>query len=191
MKMRTSPTGSKGFTLVEIIVVVVIISVLAAMAVPRMYAGNSSSKLRGSARQLLVAAQYARDFAATRRSKCRLTIDPQQQQSALTFQPAPPRNPGKFVPLATSLGKVQHLPKGIRFARVWIQPRQSLAQTDQLSKKLDYITFDPDGQADAAALEITNGKQTFSVVIAPYTAYAKIIEGPVRELPNDRIDLDI
>ena len=185
--MRTLATGNKGFTLIEILVVVVIISVLATMTIPQMYAGNSASKLRSSARQLLVAAQYARDFAATRRAKCRLTIDPQQQQYTLTFQQAP----GKFVPINTSLGKVQRLSKGLRFRRVWIQPRPTLGQTEQTTKKRDYLTFDPDGQTDAAALEITNGKQTFSIVIAPYTAYAKIIEGTVSELPNDRKDLDL
>ncbi len=183
-------TGNRGFTLVEILVVVVIIAVLAAMIIPGMYAGRGLAQLRGSARQVLVAAQYARDFATTRRSKCRLTIDQNQQRYALTFQQDPQHNPSQFVPLATALGKPRRLSEGLRFAKVWIQPRQTYNQNEQTPINLDYITFDPNGQADAAALEITNGQQTFSVLIAPYTAYAKLIEGTVSELPNNRIDLD-
>jgi len=152
-----------------------------------MYAGNSSSKLRGSARQLLVAAQYARDFAATRRCKSRLIIDLDQQQYALAFQPDPQHNPSEFVPLATGLGRAQRLAEGLRFARVWIEPRQG---HDQPPDQLDYITFEPNGQTDAAVMEITNGQQTYSVLIAPHTGYAKLIEGTSDVLPNDRLDLD-
>ncbi len=186
--MRTSPTGSKGFTLVEMIVVVVIISVLATMIVPGMYSGSSSAKLRGSAQQLLVAAQHARDFATTRRRKCRLMIDLDNQQYALAFQQDPQHNPSEFVRLSTGLGKVQGLAEGLRFGQVRIEPREGY---DQPPERIDYITFEPSGQADAAVLEITNGEQTYSVLIVPYTGYAKLIEGTTSELPNDRLDLDI
>ena len=188
MKTQTSATGNRGFTLVEIIVVVVIISVLASMIVPGMYAGRSLGRLRGSARQLLVAAQYARDFATTRRCKCRLMIDVDKQQYVLAFQQDPQHNPSEFVRLRTGLGRTQGLGKGLRFGRVRIEPREGQEQPRQ---KIDYITFEPSGQADAAVLEITNGEQTYSVLIAPYTGYAKLIEGTTDALPNDRLDLDI
>ena len=188
VKTRTLATGNRGFTLVEIIVVVVIISVLATMIVPGMYAGRSLAQLRGSARQLLVAAQYGRDFATTRRCKCRLMIDLDKQQYALAFQQDPQRNPSEFVRLSTALGRVQRLADGLRFGQVRIEPREGY---DQPPERIDYITFEPSGQADSAVLEITNGEQTYSVLIVPYTGYAKLIEGTTSELPNDRLDLDI
>ena len=188
MKTQTSATGSKGFTLIEIIVVVVIISVLATMIVPGMYAGRSSAKLLGSARELLVAAQYARDFATTRRSKCRLMIDVDKQQYSLAFQKDPQHNPSEFVQLVTGLGKVQGLAKGVRFGRVRIEPRQGYEKPPE---NINYITFEPNGQADTAVLEITNDKQTYSVFIVPYTGYAKLIEGTIDAMPNDRLDLDV
>ena len=156
-----------------------------------MYAGRSSAELRGSARQLLVAAQYARDFAATRRRKCRLTIDLDQQQYVLTAQSAPQHNPSEFVPLATGLGKAQRLSQGVRFVKVRVEPRKGHDQPDQPPEQLNYITFEPNGQADAAVLEITNGQQSYSVLIVPHTGYAKLIEGTTRALPNDRLDLDV
>ncbi len=185
--MRTSSTGSKGFTLIEMIVVMVIISVLATMIVPGMYSGRSSAKLRGSAQQLLVAARHARDFATTRRRKCRLMIDLEKQQYALAFQKDPQRNPSEFVPLQTGLGKVQGLGKGLHFGRVWIEPRKG---HNEPPENINYITFEPNGQADAAVLEISNDKQTYTIMIAPYTGYAKLIEGTTDAMPNDRLDLD-
>ena len=189
--MRTSPTGSRGFTLIEIIVVVVLISILATMTVLSMYSGASPAKLRGSAQRLLVAARFARDFATTHRCKSRLMIDPDKQQYAITFQPDPQHDPSKFVPLATTLGKVQSLSQGIRFVNLRIVPRQGRDQLDPPRRETNYITFEPTGSADAAVLEVTNGKQSYSVLIVPHTGYAKLIEGTLRELPNDRLDLDI
>ena len=188
MKMRTSATGKKGFTLVEIMVVLVIISVLAGMIVPHMSGRTTAAKLRASARRLLVAARYARDFAATRRRKCRLVIDTKEQQYVLTCQQDPEHEPDLFAPLKTALGRAERLADGLTFSRVRIEPRH---QPDtQQSKFPDCITFEPTGQADAAVLEITDGRNTYSVLIAPQTGSAKLIEGVVDELPNDRIDLD-
>ena len=185
--MRTLATGKKGFTLIEIIVVMAIISILASMTIPRLYAGSRSSRLRGSARRLLVAAQYARNFATSHRAKCRLMIDRNNQQYVLAYQKNPQHNPYEFVTLGTSLGKTQSLSKGISFARLRIQPRRN---PNQPAEQVDYVTFDPTGQADAAVLEITDGKNTYSLLIVPYTGYAKLIKGTTDALPNDRIDLD-
>jgi len=193
MKTQTSATGDKGFTLIEIIVVVVIISILATMTIPRMYGGNSSAKLRGSARRLLVTAQYARDFAATHRCQCRIIIDPDQQRYALTYQIDPQHNPNEFVPLGSGLGKSQRLDEGLTFARLRIESRQGPEPDQPLREviNINHLTFEPTGQADSAVLEITDGKDIYSLLIAPYTGYAKLVEGTVSELPNDRIDLDV
>lgn len=191
MKVRTptSATGNRGFTIVEILVVVAIISVLATVTVPRMYAGRSKSRLRGAARRLLVTAQYARDFATTRRCECRLIIDSDRQRYSMLYQKDPQHNPSEFTLLGTGLGKAQNLGKNLEFGKLRIAPRQGL-DPDQPPKEVGYITFDPTGQADAAVLEITDGTNTYSLLIVPYTGYAKLTEGTVSELPNDRIDLD-
>ena len=191
MKVRTptSATGNRGFTIVEILVVVAIISLLATVTVPRMYGGRSKTRLRGAARRLLVTAQYARDFAITRRCQCRLVFDSDKQRYSLFYQKDPQHDPNEFVPLGTGLGKPQGLGKSLSFARLRIAPRQGL-DPDQPPKEVGYVTFEPTGQADAAVLEITDGTDVYSVQIAPYTGYAKLTEGTVSELPNDRLDLD-
>ena len=187
--MRTSSTGNRGFTLVEMIVVVVIVSVLTAMIVPQMYRARGWG-LRQSARRLLVTAQYAREFAATRRYTCRLIIDREEQQYSLAQQKDPEGDPNEFVPLKVSLGKTERLGEGLRFGRIRIEPQKGRGERGEKAEQANYISFEPSGQADAAVLEITDGEGTCSVLVMPHTGYARLIEGVSDELPNDRLDLD-
>ena len=185
--MPTSSIGKRGFTLVELIVVVAIVSVLAGMIAPRMYNLSGSARLRQSSRRFLATARYARDFAATRRCKCRLTIDTKEQGYTLTRQKDAEHDPNEFVPLEASLAKPQRLPDGLRFGSLRIEPALPRPQADA---NADYIDFDPTGRADAAVVEITDGQGVYSVLVTPYTGYARLVEGSAKELPNDRMDLD-
>ena len=185
--MRTSITGTKGFTLVELTVVVVIISVLATMTVPRLYSSTGSTRLRESALRLALACRYARDFAANHRRECRLVFDSEQGSHVLTAQLDPEQRPDEFRRLATSVGRIERLGDGVRFGKLRIEPRPRLHGN---KPRRDSITFDPSGQADAAVVEITDGRRTYSILVAPHTARVKVVDGVVGELPNDRRDLD-
>jgi len=185
-KMRTSLTGEPGFTLVELIVVIVIVSVLATMIAPRLYTATGSARLRSSASRLLVTAQYARSFAATHRCACRLLIDPAEGRYGLTCQYDPEAQPDEFRPLRTGVGKAESLAPGLRFSKLWIK-RQDREETSQ---QVGCITFRPSGQADAAVVEITDGRRRVSMLLGPCTGQAELVEGIVQQLPNDRVDLD-
>ena len=184
--MPTSSIGKRGFTLVELIVVVAVVSVLAGMIAPRIYGRRGSARLRESSRRFLATARYARDFAATRRSKCRLTIDTKEQGYTLTRQKDAEHNPNEFVPLEASLARPQRLPDGLRFGSLRIEPGPGMTEHGTGH----YIDFDPTGRADAAVIEITDGPGVYSVLVMSCTGRAKLVEGLVQELPNDRLDLD-
>ena len=188
--MRTSPTGSRrAFTLVELTVVVIILAVLATMIVPRLYSATGSARLRSSAGRLLVTARYARDYAATHRCDCWLMIDPAEDRYGLAYQQDPEHRPGEMLPLRAGIGKPERLGKGIRFSKVRIKPRHR-GRGSTAEEQSGSIVFQPAGRADAAVVEITDGKRKCSLLVAPNTGEARLVEGAVSGLPDDRVDLD-
>ena len=185
--LAASRPQRRAFTLVELIVVVAIIAVLAALIAPRMFGLRGPARLRQHTRSFLATARYARDYAVTRRRKCRLTIDTAKQTYVLTQQKDAEHDPIEFVALNANLGKAQQLPDGLRFGPLRVEPLPGRPKTDL---RTDYIDFDPTGRADSAVVQITDGTRTYSVVIAPHTARARLVENAVSKLPNDRLDLD-
>ena len=184
--MRTSSTGNRGFTLVEVCVVMVRVAIAAGMTIPRLASGSGTRKLASSARGILLTMQYARDYATTRRLACRLRIDPEGRRYGLEYEKDPQRRPGEFVPLPHSLGKAQTLESPIRFERVRIEPTwKHLAD-----EKIVAIRFDLSGQTDAAIVEITDGEEVFSLLLNPCTGRVELIKGKVENPAADRVDLD-
>lgn len=182
-----SSIGKRGFTIVELIIVLIVVAVLAGLIAPRMLGLKGPARLRQHTRSFLATARYARDYAVTRRRKCRLTIDLAEQTYTLTQQKNAEHDPNEFVALNANLGKTQRLPDGLSFEPLQIEPLPGRPKTDL---RADYIDFDPAGRADSAVVQITDGTRTYSVVIAPHTARARLVEDAVAKLPNDRLDLD-
>ncbi len=174
-----SSVGRRAFTLVEVTVVLAIVVVLAAMIVPR-YAGSlATAELKDSARQLQLSAQHARQYAVTHQRPCRIRLDVAANQYTLECQD--PEGQGRFVPVATP-SKPVALGKSVKFGRLRIE-------SDQQDEPM--VVFSPSGQAQAAVLEVTDGRQTYSVIVVPSTARAKLAQGRVEEPPDDRQDLDL
>ncbi len=186
-RTRTSPVGRTSFTIIELIVVTVMISILATMIVPRLSGSMRSTRLRESSRSLVTTAQYARDLAATRRRTCRLMIDVKGGRYSLALESNPGREPGKFSPLRSGVGKVQRLPDGVRFGKVLIEP---FGQRNSAQRSDTYIAFGTTGRTDAAAVQITNGRRTYSLLVAPCSGQVRLVEAAVDELPTNRRDLD-
>lgn len=184
-KPRRGPRRRTGwaFTLVEMTVVIVLVAVLAGMALPMLSGAAASTHLKEQAHGLLTAARYAREYALTHRVDCRLVIDPAAGQYALQRRDQDAAGGETFVPIGLGWGRPVVLSGGVRFSRVEIDPADGRTQDS-------WITFRPTGQADAALVELSAGRWSYTLLIVPASARAKLIEGTVRAIPNDRVDLD-
>ena len=176
-----------AFTLVELIVVVVLVTVLAGMVGLRLWGAGRGASLRAAARRVHIAAQYARDFAATRRCNCRLTLDPKTGGFQLVYQADPEHRPDEFQPVRGGPGRTETLEEPLRFSRIRVEPTEPRANDDA---KENQITFYPSGRSDAAIVQITDGRRTYSVVVFPSRGRCRMIEGAVEQLPDDQLDLD-
>jgi len=181
-----SSTGDDGFTIVELIVVIAIITALSTLIVPRMYTSGGSTRLDTAAVRLVAAAHYARDYAVTRRVPCKLVIDAAEHRYVLACPDEEADKAGQFKSMRTGIGKAEYLGAGVEFSKVWIKRRAD----ERVQETVSEITFQPTGGADAAVVEITNGKGVYSMLVAAGTARAELVKGVVNEMPDDRIDLD-
>jgi len=185
--MRISRTGNnRAFTLIELTVVIVVVVVLAMLTAPSMVGAMRSAKLRTSTRDLLITAQFARDFAATRRRTCRLTIDITDGRYQLEYQSDPEHQPQQFKALSAGPIKPGRLPQPVRFASVEIQPT---APHDGAAPS-DAVHFYATGGADAAVIRVTDGRRTWSLTISAGDGNAVLTDRPVEQPPSDRKDLD-
>jgi type II secretion system protein H len=178
----------KAFTLIELIVVIVLVTVLAGMIAPRLWGAGRGASLRSAAKRVFVAAQYARDYAATRRRICRLILDPKTGRFQLIAQVNPEHRPDEYKPIEGGPGRAGHLEKPLRFAEIRVEPT---VPRENNETKNNEITFYPSGRCDAAVVQITDGRETYSLEVFPSRGRCRLSQGATETLPDDQLDLDV
>ena len=162
--MNTRPrkhNWDQGFTLLELVLVMVILSTVLAMAAPSLRGFFASRKTHDTAAQILALTQLARSQAISEGIVYRLNFDTRERTYWLTAQQA-----GTYEQLKTEFGQVFELPKDIVM---------ELEDVDEEDAKT-FLKFTPQGTVTAGtvrlidragrALEITSPTVTesFSIV---------------------------
>ncbi len=149
----------QGFTLVELIIVVVVIALVLAVSYPSLSRGSASIKLRAAGRDILSTFRYAREKAVTEQTGMRVTVDREKQE----------------VTLSDDLGDGSRrytLPRDIQIRRML------LGGIEVMEGPL-IVRFLPNGSAEEAEVMLQSRTGSFLRIITdPITGGARVEQGP-------------
>ena len=149
---RASCRRTRGVTLLEMLIVMSIMAVLAALVIPRFSGGVSTSELKGATREIAAGLRLARSEALASRKETRLLLDLEQRTFRMEADP-----------------RVHSLPKQIEL-------KLFTAQSDLLSEKVGAIRFFPDGGSNGGRVTLAAGERKFDVDIDWLTGRVAILD---------------
>ena len=157
--MRLLPPDSRGFTLLELVLVLLIMGLALALSYPNLSRGTAAFHLRAVGRDVMNTLRFARERAITQQTDMLVVVDREKHQ--VTLSDALGRGPRTFS-LPDDV-KIQHLVLGGK----------------EIPEGPLRIRFIPNGSSETAeiALESKTGS-VLRVVTDPLTGGAKVLLGP-------------
>lgn len=175
-----------GFTIIEMMLVVSIIALLAG-ASGAMYFGTYKRMLvEKAAREVLLAAKYARIIAIEKQKSCKLMLDNTNNSYLLIVPGAGLRGDGAENVITNQYTKPRQFVGDVKFEQIQITSR---AQAGDAGAE-GVIVFRPGGTADMAVLQIGDGKNHCTVYISAATGKGRIESGEAMETGLEVLDLD-
>lgn len=155
-RMVTKRVGQHGFTLLELLVVLVIAVLLVAVVPPLISGMSGATELRSAARQLAAGLRFARNEAVTRQREAILTLDLSKHRFAVSGDP-------REIALPESLSL--HL---------------YTAQSELLDQATGNIRFFPDGSSTGGAVTVSGPKLAYRINVDWLTGAIAIVEQEVQ-----------
>ena len=196
-------TRQRGFTLIELMVVVAVVAVMAAAAVPALR-GITGANARQAAGEVAGTLRYLFDTAALRHATCRLALDVDhhaywaecapravtvatQEQPSRVARDLEERFPDerdadrrrllaqtRFGAFQDRLAPKRTLPGKAVFGPIRIEGR-----SQPVEEGVAYVHFFPGGRAQRAFVPVVDGDLTYTVVLEPFTGRARVVAGVV------------
>ena len=142
------PKQNKGFTLLEILLVVVVIGVILSLAAPNFSKGYSRFQINKTADDLLSLSRWAQAMAIGQERVYALTFSNDHRSYGLVRAKiiTKPNDQDGFEPVNGSLGKMHSIPDSL-----------------QLDSHEDQIKFYPDGTIDTADIQLISSKEKIEI----------------------------
>jgi prepilin-type N-terminal cleavage/methylation domain-containing protein len=142
----------KGFTLVELIIVMAVISAMITVITPYATRSNNSLKLKEQCRNLAETTKYALNFAQVVYKPTRLVIDTKTK----SYQVEIMAENGTYEPLQTFAGTTQYMASTI-----------SIGDLDgfEMGKDSSYLIFDPEKPWPSANISLLDNDSTATIKI--------------------------
>jgi general secretion pathway protein H len=186
--------NSRGFTLIEVMIVIAIMAGLIAIGAPKLLKKNTNIKTTG--RQMVVLVKEIRNHAKMFNSTYRLVIRIEPGNESYWVEKAngpalidkdklleemenknrgvkPEEDaPPPLFQIDKRLSKKEvPLPANLHFAQV-----ETINMSQPVSSGIAYIHFFPEGLMEASAIQITDKKNTWTLVFNPLTGQADVVE---------------
>lgn len=142
----------KGFTLLELMVVLVIGVMLFTLVPPLLSGIGTTTDLRAAARQLIAGLRSARSEAITRQREAVLTMDLEERRFGVTG------NPRRY-----------SLPKGIVLELV-------TAESERLDDRVGAIRFFPDGSSTGGRITLSDQRIAYEVDVDWLTGRVRLFD---------------
>ncbi len=185
--------NSRGFTLVEIMLVVAILAAIMGIAVPKLKKSNSN--IKSFMRELSVLSIEVRHYARLKNATYRIVFNLKGKEDSYFVEAS---NHAVMVKSAahqkledemnkedkpsSPFSKVDKPLKQERFlpSNLFIKSVETKSHAEPITKGTAYIYFSPEGLVDQSVVQLTDGKDlTWSLVFNPLTGHADMISKPV------------
>jgi general secretion pathway protein H len=147
-----APSRAGGVTLLELLVVMALMGLIAAMAVPLFGSGVSSTELKSSARQVAAGLRFARSEAVATRSETRMWLDLEKRAFRVDHD-----------------ARQHNLPAGLEI-------KLFTAQNDIADEKVGSIRFYPDGGSNGGRVTLAAGERKFEIDVDWLTGRVAILD---------------
>ena len=182
-----------GFTLIEILLVVLIIAMASTWGAFSIYQGLDSTALRSGSLSLQRVGRYGRLVAGQMHRGCQLHVNLDEGTYWLSVQKAVEavgnekdnKKTEQALMFGNDYGRIRKLPEKLRFSLANIEG-QGVVTSGEVS-----VNFYVDGSAQAGLIQISSDSETQTLMIYPCTARVELVSGVIDVLPSDTIDLDV
>ncbi len=178
-----------GFTIVEVLIVVVLVALLAS-AGGGIYVGTYKNMLvKKAARDLMLAAKYARILAIEEQSQCSVQLDAENNRFAVVIERSgQDGEENEQVIVKNSYCRPVEFGGNVKFEVIQIKPVNPMDFLDM--GKQNAIVFSPDGTAQTAVIQIGDGKNHMTVQVTAATGKVKLYARLAEDIKTRTVDLD-
>lgn len=148
---RITPRASTGFTLLELLVVLLLLAMVYGLAMPMFSAGQPATELKGAARQLAAGLRQARSQAVKRKEEAVLMLDVEKRNFVVSGD-----------------RRRYNLPAKLDFTLF-------TAQSDLQPGGVGAIRFYPDGSSNGGRITVAAGARKYEINVDWLTGQVTVV----------------